>query len=64
MNKKDYMKFAALFAGELAMARASRVKARIEQVQVIILSTADIFAYDNERFERQSFYAACEPKKD
>ena len=63
MSKKDYVKFAKLFAGELALARVSGVKDRIEQVQVIILSTADILAQDNSRFDRQRFYAACEPKK-
>ncbi len=66
MTRKDYVKFAKLFAGELANARASNDKdriGRVEQVQVIILSTADIFAHDSEQFDRERFYAACEPKK-
>ena len=59
MTKKDYVKFANLLAGELSLARASGKKDRIEQVQVIILSAADIFAHDSPRFDRGRFYDAC-----
>lgn len=57
MSKKDYTKFAALFAGEISMARQMGLSS-VTTVKNIILSTADIFAQDNPRFDRERFYAA------
>jgi hypothetical protein len=68
MTRKDYIKFAALFAGELAQARlqdsyaaslaAKRGARHASLVRGIILSTGDIFAQDNGRFQRSIFYVA------
>jgi hypothetical protein len=62
MTKKHYEKFAALFAGEVSMAKTfsdpTAKVAALEAVKSIILSTADIFAQDNPRFDREKFYAA------
>lgn len=63
MNKKDYVKFAALFAGELALANVGDREDRLLTVRAIIKSMADIFAQDNPSFDRQKFYEACEPKE-
>lgn len=60
MSRKDYQKFAALFAGEMAVA-ASRYEPILEEIrtlQNLVMSTADIFAQDNPRFNREKFYDA------
>lgn len=64
MGRKDYERFAALFAGEMALAR-NAIRAgetaslsACTAVRNIVLSTADIFAQDNPRFDRERFYAA------
>lgn len=62
MTRKDYIKFAGLFAGEMALAQSAASQgdfARVTQVRNIVLSTADIFAQDNPRFDRERFYTAC-----
>lgn len=63
MTKKDYIKFAALFAGEIAMARTNEplVAETVALITLrnVILSTADIFAQDNHQFDREKFYTAC-----
>lgn len=62
MTRKDYVKFAALFAGELACAKTngSAVRTvRLIQLRSLVLSAADIFAHDNVRFNRGKFYKAC-----
>jgi len=64
MTKKDYVKFAQLFAGELVLAYESKREDRRLAVKAIMFSTADIFAHDSPKFDRQRFYAACESKKD
>ena len=58
MTRKDYERFAAMLAGELALARFADDD-RDYRVRNIILSTADIFAQDNPRFDRDRFYQAC-----
>lgn len=63
MTQRDYVKFASLIAGELALARncgGNWLQERI--VNNFKLSIADIFANDNKRFNREEFYRACEPK--
>lgn len=57
MTRKDYVKFAALFAGEVALSKQDGIVAE-GTIKSIIYSTADIFAQDNPRFDRQKFYAA------
>lgn len=57
MTKRDYIRFAAMFAGELALAKGE--VAREVVVRNLILSTADLFAQDNARFDRGVFYIAC-----
>lgn len=62
MTRKDYIKFAALFAGEMALARSATAVGHYDRpgvVRNIIFSTADIFAQDNPRFDRDKFYTAC-----
>lgn len=59
MSRKHYQSFAAMFAGEMALAKHSGDKNRIIQVENIIRSAADIFAQDNPNFDRARFYAAC-----
>lgn len=56
MSRKDYVKFAALFAGEMAIATTSEARRAVKN---IILSTADIFAQDNANFDRARFYTAA-----
>ncbi len=58
MSKKDYEKFAALFAGEMAQANHSGAWSEVMAVRNIIYSSADIFARDNPRFDRERFYEA------
>ena len=58
MTRKDYMKFADLFGGELACHKYSPQNVQLE-IRAIILSTADIFRHDNIRFNREKFYLAC-----
>lgn len=58
MTRKDYEKFATMLAGELALARCTDGD-RGHRIRGVILSTADIFAQDNARFDRDRFYQAC-----
>lgn len=62
MSRKDYVKFAELFAGQMALAKNradDTLRSELcREVQNIVYSTADIFAQDNPRFNRQKFYAA------
>lgn len=60
MSKQDYEKFAAMFAGEMSLARHMRNNAAVLQVRHIIASTADIFAQANPRFDREKFYQASD----
>lgn len=63
MTRKHYEKFAALFAGEKALldswTNGPLYTTRMTLLRNIILSTADIFAQDNPRFDRERFYTAC-----
>ncbi len=56
MTKQDYIRFSGMFAGELALRKRDWAKSML--VRGIILSTADIFAQDNPRFDRERFYVA------
>lgn len=58
MTRKDYTKFAALFAGEWTLAKSTGEPGVMLTVRNIVFSTADIFAADNERFNRSVFYQA------
>lgn len=64
MTKKNYETFARMLAGELALAkRKGTLKLGVVDAQMrienVIRATADIFAKDNERFDRERFYTAC-----
>lgn len=63
MSRKHYERFAAMFSGEMALARVmgrddSERAYGVNTVGNLIRSTADIFAQDNPRFDRARFYAA------
>ena len=57
MTKKDYVKFAAMFA-DIYRSDCAPV------VENLIEATADIFAADDPRFDREKFYKACNSKND
>ncbi len=59
MTRKDYVPFAAMFAGELACVNVKLESGRAHTIRGIVLSSADIFAADNPRFDRVRFYVAC-----
>lgn len=56
MTRKDYVKFAALFNGEMTLRQQDWAKRML--IRGMVLSTADIFAQDNPRFDRERFYVA------
>jgi hypothetical protein len=60
MSKNLFVRMAALFAGEMAAMTYLPSQRQGERLRVrgIILSTADIFAQGNERFDREKFYLA------
>lgn len=57
MTRKHFEKFAALFAGELSVNRDN--PSAVLAIRALIMSTADIFAQDNPRFDRERFYLAA-----
>lgn len=60
-GKQMYERVAGLLAGELALASnndSAVGNAERQMVRAIALSMADIFAQDNERFDRERFYLA------
>ena len=68
MTKRDYQKFAAIIAGEIAMAsmfvNASGITGAAHGAQRqtavnIARSFADIAHQENSRFDRDTFYNAC-----
>lgn len=59
MSRKDYQKFADLFAGEFALARHRNDATAVLQIRHIVASSGDIFAQDNPRFQRERFYTAA-----
>ena len=61
MTRKDYVRFAEMYAGEIALARHGITNHPDVWLKVhdLIRSTADIFAQDNPRFDRARFYLAC-----
>jgi hypothetical protein len=63
MHTKNYQAFAKMFAGEMASARADEFKESFRTRNIIRLA-ADLFAQDNERFDRATFYEACGIGKD
>lgn len=58
MSRKDYIKFAAMLAGERALAESIGDDGAVRQVEAITYSLADILAQDNPGFNRQRFYDA------
>lgn len=62
MSKKDFEAFARLFAGELAVHKDNWSYLMV--IRGIILSTADLFARANSRFDRETFYRASGLAKD
>lgn len=69
-TRKDYIKFADLFADEKAIVESHLTNnhmcvtpAKLAMLDNLKFLMADIFARDNPRFNRQRFYKACEPKK-
>lgn len=57
-SKTNYERHAAMFAGEMALARHMKNNVAVLQIRHIIASTADIFAQENPRFDRAKFYQA------
>jgi hypothetical protein len=60
MTKKDYIKFAAMFANR----RAYQTGDKVDLWERLVYATADIFAADNDRFDRARFLSACGLTKD
>jgi hypothetical protein len=58
MTRKDYVKFAAMLAEELSIAR-QRSDNAVQAIRNVIFASADIFAQDSVRFDRQRFYRAA-----
>lgn len=56
MSKKVYIKVAAVLAAEFANAADDRERTLVENITA---SVADVFAQDNERFDRDRFYMAA-----
>jgi hypothetical protein len=59
MTRKDYVKFA-----EMLRQKRQLIEDSSSTLLDLTISIADIFAQDNPKFDREKFYAACEPKKD
>ena len=59
MTKKDYVRFAEMIRFELWL-REPEITPRVRSW--ITVKIADIFAHDSPRFDRDKFYADCEPK--
>ena len=63
MSRKDYVKFAAVLAGELALANVYSNKNVRDQVVATLTQTtrsmADVFEADNSNFDRAHFLAAA-----
>lgn len=61
MTKKDYIKFAQMLKREQPATLYSIDESDVTTVtwQCIVESTADIFAEDNPRFDRERFLRAC-----
>ncbi len=66
MTRKDYVKFAEMFAslddGQQTSVTVSGTIGREGMLDLIVFRTADILASDNPRFDRDQFFAACESK--
>lgn len=58
MTRRDYVKFADLLAGELALANTAGDYVSARQIRMIAYGMADICAQDNPNFDRQRFYDA------
>ena len=60
MTRKDYVKFAGMLKDERIRLESEGLKALPKLVETlrITLKTADIFAADNERFDRDKFFDA------
>jgi hypothetical protein len=56
MTKKDFKKFAAIFAAERALCLTLAERTVVEN---LVASTADVFAQGNPRFDRKRFYLAA-----
>lgn len=62
MSRKDYRAIADVIAGEVATAPTTddaRRQATLRTLRNVMLSTADVMARDNARFNRARFYTAC-----
>ena len=55
MSKKDYQAIARVLAGDLATCHSEPMRIKVEN---IARSLADVFAADNPRFRRDTFYRA------
>ena len=58
MTRKDYIKFAALLASYKADPHSDNVTP-VEVAEFLTLRIADLFAEDNERFDRARFVEAA-----
>lgn len=59
MSKKHYVKTAAILAGERAIVTHALDESARIAISAITYSLADMFAQDNPRFDRATFYAAA-----
>jgi len=57
MNRKDYIKFAAMFEREITRAKTKGIGSAT--MIVMACNTADIFEADNPNFNRDRFLKAC-----
>jgi hypothetical protein len=59
MTRKDYIRFAAMFKVARVATVPNGFLTPDQITKGIINATADIFAADNERFDRARFLKAC-----
>ena len=63
MTKKDYIKFAAMLNGQKPVKMDTETTgefySRVAMWNHVVHETADIFAEENSRFDRQRFLVAC-----
>lgn len=61
--RKDYVKFATMLRELERMRRPGQISIPFDTLELVKRFTADIFANDSARFDREKFYRACEPKE-
>jgi len=64
MTRRDYVKFAEVIRVGEYRVKHGGADVLMDVVRYFKEEIADIFASANPRFDRERFYASCEPKKD